>query len=451
MENRLHTLDRPVDPLENLWIAFERVVPLPNEVYPYLRLEGGINEKLLKESYLKTLDAFPYLKGKVVFDNKKRIYWSVDSKVPEGCFKLIKIEEGEEEFKQIYQEIINHPRFDLSRQPGVKLYLVKGSDKTDFIVFRYSHVLMDWGGGISFLEELCQCYNSLIQGEEPVFSLAEEHPYDDFLTQKAKEVNFRHFLKFLALAFDRFNPSSLKKVAYLAKYGDQQRVGEYHFCDWELGENEFDILKKKAKARGMTVNDLVLAATYRMVEDWCLTRKIPYGCLNLGSGMDYRQFTNKSTLKNFSIPRIIKLFPKKIGDDEELIHTLQSKYREITVNYYHYFICFIIRAFHCLPYSLLEKGMRRRFNKGKFPVPSIAVANLGNLGRIDKLQNFGPARVAFFYPGARGMFLPGYLLSVFSFKSKFYISFFYNNALLTRQDAESLGSKLLAEMKRIAG
>ncbi len=218
-----------------------------------------------------------------------------------------------------------------------------------------------------------------------------------------------------------------------------------------MEEINFGPLKKKAKAKGWTVNDLALIAAYRMMEDWCEIRKIPFKALDMGSSMDHRQFADKVILENFSIPRVVKLFPEKISDDEKLITAIKKKYHDIAASHYHYFVSFIIRALSRIPYSFIEKGMRRKFLKEKLPIPSITVANLGDIGKKEKLQHFGPARVTFFYPGGRGLFLPGYALTVFSFKSTFWISFFYNSALLSRQDAEYLGNKFLSEMKRIAG
>ncbi len=207
----MQILNRPATPLEKLWIAYERVFPLSYEMYPYLKLEGGIDEKLLRESYIKTLNAFPHLKRKLVFVGEKNFYWSLEPEVPEDSFEFITVKGKKQTFLKIYQDIINHPRFDLSRQLGVKIYLVRESEKTDFIVFRFSHVVMDWGGGSSFLEELSQCYNALDQGKEPVFSHIMEQPFDDFFAREAKKVRFRDFLKFLAIAFERFIPFSPKQ------------------------------------------------------------------------------------------------------------------------------------------------------------------------------------------------------------------------------------------------
>ncbi|MDY6897132.1 MAG: hypothetical protein SWZ49_03525, partial [Cyanobacteriota bacterium] len=167
----MQTLDRPANFFERFWITLDRAAPLAYEIFPYLKLKGGVKERLLQESYFKTLDAFPFLKEGVIIKNGK-VYWSYKGKSIKDSFALRKIEGGEKEFQKLYKEIINYPRFDLTRQLGLKLYLIKCSDKTDYIVFRFSHLLMDWRGGTCFLEELCQCYNSLMKGLNPVFTKA---------------------------------------------------------------------------------------------------------------------------------------------------------------------------------------------------------------------------------------------------------------------------------------
>ncbi|MEK3789306.1 non-ribosomal peptide synthetase [Paenibacillus sp. FSL K6-1230] len=244
-----------------------------------LHLEGELDKELLEQSFRHLIQRHDILRTAFIYERVEKPIQVVLQKRPVDLFyQYISFlsEKEQENYLQSYLEKDKARGFDLTRDPLIRVALIRMSTDSYRLVWSFHHIIMDgWCLGIVF-KELLEVYHSLQQGKEP--QLGPAYPYGQYirwLEQREDHETASYWERYLA---DYENPALLPRNQNGIVHARYQQ-DEYDFVI--AGETKMS-LESIARDNGATLSTLMQAVWGVLLQRYNNTRDVVFGSVVSG-------------------------------------------------------------------------------------------------------------------------------------------------------------------------
>jgi len=212
---------------------------------------------------------------------------------------------------------------------------------------------------------------------------------------QACRLKVRHFyLRMIANLAHRFLFAPLSPNARICRTSSRSSA-EIHFCQGALNPHELRQIRSKSKTVGATVNDILLAAGFRTVEQWNgahgkPSRKISIMMpVSIGNPMSSPVITNQVSFISVSTTQ------RERSDPEELLREVKQRTSHMLKNGIAFSIVYAV--YFCCLFPPVAKAVARFLLATRIYLDSILVTNLGLIWPAGTTQrerdNLGTAKI----------------------------------------------------------
>lgn len=404
-----------------------------------MRLDGRLNFDRLVRAVRLTFDAEPILGCRFVYSNPP--YWKRFDNIDniEFC-KLTVTDNPDEAISQFLERTM-----DMDKDPMVLIELIR-SGQSDTLGLKINHVCCDGAGAKEYIKLLSDTYNKI--SDEDNFFIPQPNVRDKKDHDSLKNT------------ISKFNPMTsytpLQQMP-LTTWNFPWRnikIGDTGFEMCRLPEGCLDSLKAYARARGATINDLLLTAIYRAMFD---ISKPPYGLpMDISITSDLRRYLpdNKAhAIRNFSSGAIFRIGRKA----NELFEETLSRVMVVTKDFKnrHPNFASIIGVenfekinFHqfCAYFKAMSQAVEL-VSQNPFFVFNRCSPVLSNIGFISRsLIKFGENTVTDLYCIPPAVRAPGILIVSGTYNDIMTLAIGYYKPSVQKTDIEGLLNKIRDEL-----
>ncbi len=219
-----------------------------HQTHCVIKFNNKINKETLKKSALLMLDIIPIL-GCAYVENKKDPYWKRVSNFDSE--DLIVFVDNEEEFNNFTMSKTNE-----FVGPQIKICLLN-SDK-DSLAIIINHMICDGAGLKQCLYILSDLYSKLI--ENPKYLPNYRINIDRSVEKIKKEFNFIEKIKIIKLFNKRIENNNIYKFPMSKESKNSPFILKH-----KINQERFFKIKDYCKEHSVTINDIFLAAYYRVL------------------------------------------------------------------------------------------------------------------------------------------------------------------------------------------
>ena len=274
------------------------------QIQAIMKLEGRLDFNKLKKAVRLSIDAEPILGCRFV--KKSRPYWKPCDDIDNVEFcSLVETNNADEAI----QKFLESP-LDMDNDPMVKVTLIR-SGVTDTLGMKICHVCCDAAGAREYIHLLSDIYCRIDKRD------------DDFVLNPSKRDKNDHYRLLSALMENpapSWDPSAQTAMPTWKFPWLKSLVGTTEFALCRLPDGHLDIMKSYGKAKGATINDLILTALFRAMFE---ISKPPYGTpMDIPLTIDLRKFLpdkKAEAIRNLSSGVVMRLDRKPHETFEETL------------------------------------------------------------------------------------------------------------------------------------
>ena len=354
-------------------------------------------------------------------------------------------------YERAVTEWINKP-LDPTREFPTRALLLKKKEAEFCLIFTIDHHCADGYRSLNFVQEVLKAYNSG-SSERPPSESTIPQPTGDVLLRFAREQreNVRNFyLKMLSALIFRFLIAPFHPPARLfsKKSPLPYRVG---CCFVATTPEELRLTQVKAKASGVTVNDILVAACYRAIERWNSLRGKKSNKISImvpvavGSRNGCDGASNRiSYISPYTMPR-------DRANPEVLLQKVGCKIKSLVGNANHFSMIYLLQLVSLLPHPVI-RALARFIICTRVYVDTTVLTNLGMVwseaGAVRRLGSASIEDLHLILPVVRPMSL---MLGTLTYNDVLNLCAGYSDAVFTGEDARQFLELYLAEIRGYAG
>jgi len=274
------------------------------QIQAIMKLDGRLDFNKLKRAVRLSVDAEPVLGCRFV--KRSTPYWKRCDDIDniEFC-SFVETDDPDEAVRRFIESPL-----DMDNDPVHKVILIR-SGATDTLGMKISHVCCDAAGAREYIHLLSDIYCRI------------DNRDDGFVPNPSKRDKNDHYRLLSTLmqnpapSWDPLSQTATPTWKFPWKNG---RIGSTGFAVCRLPEGHLDIMKSYGKARGATINDLILTALFRAMFE---ISEPPYGIpMDIPLTIDLRKFLpdqKAEAIRNLSGGVVIRLDRKPNETFEETL------------------------------------------------------------------------------------------------------------------------------------
>jgi len=331
-----------------------------HQLHGVIYFEDKLNKYLIKKAVLLSLDIVPILGSRFVI-NKFHTYWEkVNDFNDSEVISFVESTNPDEEIQRFTTKMTNE-----FTGPQLMVRVIRSSNK-DTLCIVMNHMVCDGAGFKEYLYLLGDVYTRL---QNDASSLKYE------IGDRSSKQIYKNFsiIERLKIFFLSNEPSKNKNNIRFPLYNKQDNLTPY-ILTYKLSQNRFELLKKYSKEHSVTINDIILAAYYRVLyrmlnlkQDTSLT--IP--CM-----IDLRRYiTNKNVIGICNLSSMVMCnLVDNVGENfDETVKKVNSEMNEKKMGYAGlHGLSTVNLLFKILPFSIVKKIIKK-----KYVNPMIGITNIG--------------------------------------------------------------------------
>lgn len=281
------------------------------QIQAVMKLDGRLDFDKLSKAVRLSFDAEPVFGCRFV--KSTHPYWKRINDI--DCDEFCTFEETDNPDAAV-QKFLDIP-LDLDRGPMVKVKLIR-SGQSDTLCVKVSHVCCDGAGAKEYFLLLSDIYSQIDKessGYIPIQSIRNKN--DQIRLFKALDIDASKAI---------LNSKTKMGLPFWKFPWKNNRIGATRFVTCRLSNSQLDEMKSYSKARGATINDLILTAIYRAMFE---ISKPPYDVpMEIPITLDLRRYLpdqKAEAIRNLSGGLITKIARKKNESFPETLSRVMSK------------------------------------------------------------------------------------------------------------------------------
>ena len=238
-------------------------------IHALIDLEGEIDHVRLSQAIMSAQETYPIMRT-ILRSKYLRDFREIQEKPGEGVLSVHNLSQVKDtDYEEYLWQWMNQP-MDLRKMFPVRVLLLKKNALESCLVFTFHHSTTDGLRAVIFIRKVFDNYNNIIskdyKSEQDIRTSFKGDELLRFANSQRSRVN-HYYAKMFASLFHRF---------ILAAYPPPTRVfhdragnsKEVHLCYKIIKSEELRHIESKASLAGVEINDILLAACYRVIEKW---------------------------------------------------------------------------------------------------------------------------------------------------------------------------------------
>jgi len=241
----------------------------PAFIHAILNLEGEIDPVRLNQAIWSAQEAHPIMRT-ILRSKRFTLYREIQDDFGEGVLTVQDLAELQDaNYERYLSEWMNQP-MDIRKRFPFRALLIKKNEAESSLVFTFHHSATDGLRGVLFIRKVIEIYNNEVskvsRQSEDVRIYRKGDELLEFTHSQRPRVE-HYYMKIISSLFHRF---------VIAAYPPPTRVfhdksghsKELYLYNKPIGPTELEQIESKAGSAGAELNDILLAAAYRVVEKW---------------------------------------------------------------------------------------------------------------------------------------------------------------------------------------
>ncbi len=401
------------------------------QIQAVIRLEGRLDEVLLKKAVRLSLDAEPIL-GCQFIEDEKTAYWQRFENLDKlSWFEFKQAKDEEEAVMQFLRS-----SFPLEGQQ-ILVRLIR-LEQADVIGVKINHAASDGRGAKDYLELLAEIYTKLSRNSS--FSVTPD-------LEKRRDQKHYFDAQGISEPMALFNPQSetLPPTWAFPHHGINQ--GKMHIAVRRFDNKAFDAIKAFGGRHGVTLNTVILTAYYRSLFKLLGS---PYGEeMEIYVTVDLRKFFGEdkkqaiSNLSSFMHARLASIeeesFEESLKRTAKMIDGLKHNQAELPG-------AVVMEALGSIDFSnafgFLQGARQQAVDTGK------SSPLLSNIGIIPTLY-FGEQAASHAYIVTPAMYAPGFMMSASTYQKTLTLEVSYCEPSHEKEEVELFLTQISDELKSL--
>lgn len=330
-------------------------------IHCFIHFTGHIDEIVLKAAVTQSLEAIPQI-GCCFDTSTSRPCWRVHGFTGED---IVKVSACQDENQKEQAMKLLSSAIDIKREPQLKIFVVKGQT-CDMLSIMINHMICDGAGFKEYLYLLAGLYTKLEQHIKSSMDLAYHTRSEGQLFQN---LGFREKTNIL---FSKVKIPKQEKQIGINLEGDKRNP---FFVTCQISKDKFKMIKMYTRSKGVTLNDIVIAAYIRS-----LSRKTGNDRIILPCPVDLRKYLSEGKphgICNLTSNYICDITVNKKDTFYDTMMQVSHQMKKQKENKNHLKPIMLLEfVFHIVPFRILQKSFHKLF--------TIPVVSYTNLGIIDK-------------------------------------------------------------------
>ncbi len=353
-------------------------------------------------------------------------------------------------YRRRLSEWMNIP-LDPGKELPWRALLLRRTPRQFSLVFACHHSVADGLRHLRFIGEAIRDYNGATENSSPSTCSLTDGRRDDLVAMaQACRLKVRHFyLRMIASLAHRFLLAPLSPNARICRTTSRPS-SEVYFCQGSLNPHELRQIKSRSKSVGATVNDILLAACFRAVEQWNNVHRKSSGKISImapvsiGNPMSSPVITNQVSFISVSTTR------KERSDPEELLRKVRQRTAHMLKNGIAFSIVYAV-SFCTVLSPLVARSVAKFLMVTQIYLDSILLTNLGliwpagtNPGERDKM---GTAKITSVIGLASVVSPMGISLCMGTYDDHLYVGLTYKTRQFSKAEARTFLNLYLHELR----
>ena len=412
-------------------------------IHAFVDLEGEIDLSRLNQAIVSAQETHPVMRT-ILCRKYFRHFREIQSKLEPGVLSVqdltqLKDARGEECLRQW----VNQP-WDLRKAFPVRVLLLKRNAVESCLVFSFHHSATDGLRALIFMRKVFDKYNHTPSAGDSNSSQDILMPLrGDELLKFANSQRIRvehYYMKLFGSLFHRF---------VLAAYPPPTRVfhdksgnsKEVHLCFETIDSGTLKHIESKASVAGVEINDILLAACYRAVENWNSMHGKSSNKIRIMAPANISPKGCRNIVANQASWISPVTYPKDRLDPVKLLRKVRADSVDSVKNRKAFALVYFFHFCSCFPLEVM-KGFCRFLMITRTYVDSILVTNVGvvwpKVGSDEPaVTSLGSAKVVNVTGSAPVVSPMGLSICAGIYNKKLSLSVTYRTALFSKEKAES--------------
>lgn len=265
---RRHSRWIPLNCVDKCELALDDINE-PALIHAVLNLEGEIDHVRLNQAISSAQEAHPIMRT-ILRSRYSRPFREIQEVPRKEMLTVQDLDDLQDaDYDRYLFEWMNQP-MDIRKGFPLRVLLLRKNEAESTLVFTFHHSATDGLRASLFIRKVVETYNSEVPEDiRPSEDIRISRSGDELL-QFARSQRPRvgyYYMRIIASLFHRF---------VIAAYPPPTRVyhdrsghsKEIHLCNRQIASRELGQIESKARSSGVELNDIFLAACYRVVEEW---------------------------------------------------------------------------------------------------------------------------------------------------------------------------------------
>lgn len=245
-----------------------------------LNLEGEIDYARLNQAILSAQEAYPIMRT-ILRGKHFRLFREIQEDLGEGVLTVQDLA-SKLQYADIRDEVqisaqyekclcdwLNRP-LDIKKGFPLRVVVLRKSEVESSLIFTFHHSAADGLRAVLFIRRIIEGYNNEVPSDSPLLEDPRIYRGRDELLEFANSQRSRvehYYVKMIFSLFGRFviNAVPPPTRVFHDSSGDSKEIGYYSRA---IDPVELEQIELKSRSAGVELNDLLLAACYRVVEKW---------------------------------------------------------------------------------------------------------------------------------------------------------------------------------------
>jgi len=428
----------------------------PMLIHVVLSLEGEIEHVRLNQAIFSAQQAHPVMRT-ILRSRHFRPFREIQEDLGKGVLSVPDQAQLQDTNHETYLSSWMNQPFDIRKKFPVRVLLLRKNERESSLVFTFHHSAADGLRALLFVRKVIESYNNeLSQDSKMCEDIRINRKGDELLefahSQRSKVE--RYYRKMIFSLFHRFVIAALPPPTRV--FHDKSRQSrELHFCFEIIGPREFGQIQSKAKAAGVELNDIFLAACYQVVEKWNSMHGKTSKRIRVMAPVNISPKGFRYVVSNqaswFSLPTT----PKDRADPAKLLKKVRSDIIDATMNRIAFSLVYFF--YFCSRFPLfVMRGMCRFLMITRTFVDTILITNVGfiwpKLGSEEPaVRNIGDAKILNVTGSAPVVTPMGLSIAAGIYNKHLNFSLTYRPALFSEQKAKMFLDLYVEEIKQYQG
>ena len=453
MESPLGSI--PLNCVDKCLLALDSIHE-PMLIHVILGIGGEVEHIRLNQAIFSAQQAYPVMRT-ILRSSHFRPFREIQEDLGKGVLSIAdQAQLQDTNYESYLSSWMNQP-FNIKKEFPVRVLLLRKNELESSLVFTFHHSAADGLRALLFVRKVIESYNNeLSEDSKSCEDIRINRKRDELLefahSQRSKVGHY--YRKMISSLFHRFVIAALPPPTRIF-HDKSGQSRELHFCFKIISPREFRQIQSKARSAGVELNDIFLAACYRVVEKWNsmhgkTSKKIRVMAPVNISPKGFRYVVSNQA-SWFSLPTT----PKDRADPAKLLRKVRANTIDGTMNRIAFSLVYFF--YFCSRFPLfVMRGMCRFLIITRTYVDTILITNIGfiwpKLGSEEPaVRNMGNAKILNVTGSAPVVTPMGLSIAAGIYNKNLNFSLTYRPALFSEEKAKMFLDLYVEEIKQYQG